>query len=872
MKNFFLATVLSAPIMVFAQCIDPQTVTVSPSNHCGSGTSIVTVANSQAGFDYYLRDNVSQAVIDGPIAGGGSINFSTGNISTTTTYQVYGEASGAATALDFNGTNQLVNIANSGDFAFGTGDFTIEAWVNTSNAASANSIIGKLNAFWLSCDGSGVLFSAGSTDFHFITNNIADGNWHHVAGVRASGQLSLYIDGTLISGTTPSASNVTNSNSIHIGDWDGSLSAVMNGSIDEVRIWNDARTGTEIMNNMNECLTGSETGLVALYNMEDGTGSSTVTDIANGNNGTLNANMDPNTDWVSSGLTCACSGILPQTVTVTINSNPTLSDTPSDPSCAGDSDGSIDITAAGGDGSYTFDWAHITTGTEPEDLSGLSAGTYDLTVTDGNACSASIQVILNDPSAINVAVDAANDPSGCSVSDGAISITATGGTGSLTYDWSDGVSFSSTMEDISGLDAGAYTVTVTDDNGCTETGNATLSEPNGPTVTLNPASVLALDCNGDTNGSIDIDVTLNGGATSATYDWNSGTFSTEDIAGLAAGSYSVTVTDNNNCAASATYDVMEPTAITITGITTDATCNGDTDGAVDITVSDGTPGYTYDWNSGAFTTEDISSLGPNAYDVAVTDANGCTETASFTVSEPAAVTGTTSVMDITCNSLTDGTIDLTASGGNGTYTYLWDDAGSSTTEDLSGLGAGSYNVVITDGNGCTGNASATIAEPAALAASGTSTDEIMGMDGTIDLTVTGGTASFTYAWTGPNGYSSTLEDPTGLEAGSYDVTVTDANGCTTTAQVVVGSQVGVVDVDRITLNVFPNPSNGVFTVTSSINSGQLIVRDALGREVTVMNINGNRTDFDLQGNEYGIYFLELRHEDTVKTIRIVLQK
>lgn len=552
---------------------------------------------------------------------------------------------------------------------------------------------------------------------------------------------------------------------------------------------------------------------------------------------------------------------------ITVTNDLSASAAATDADCNGAATGAVDLTVTGGTAPYSYAWDN---GDMTEDIT-VVAGTYNVDVTDANGCTANTNATVGEPSAISITVDAANDPTACGTADGDISITVTGGTVSsgYTYDWNSGAF---TTEDITGLTGGNYMVTVTDDNGCMEMENVALSDLNAPTVALNTAgSSVALNCNGDANGSIDIDVTLNGGATSANYSW-SNSETTEDITGLAAGTYSVTVTDDNNCATGATYDVTEPTVISINGMTTDATCNGGTDGAVDITVAGGTPGYTYDWNSGAFTTEDISSLAANAYDVTVTDANGCTETASFTVSEPAALSGTSTITEPTCNGDVDGAFDFTVVGGTAPYTYLWDDAGASTTEDLSNIAAGTYNVNITDGNGCTGTASVTVTEPAALTAAGTSTDEITGLDGTIDLTVTGGTASYTYAWTGPGSFTSTMEDPSGLAAGTYDVTVTDANGCTTTAQVIVGSQVGVVDVDGITLNVFPNPSNGMFTVTSSINSGQLIVRDALGREVTVININGNRNDINLEGHENGIYFLELSHEDTVKTIRIVLQK
>ena len=347
--------------------------------------------------------------------------------------------------------------------------------------------------------------------------------------------------------------------------------------------------------------------------------------------------------------------------------------------------------------------------------------------------------------------------------------------------------------DQTGLSQGSFEVTVTDVNGCTVTASFDLTEPTPVDVTGvigDPA------CNAG-SGALDgtIDITASGGTGPYTYSWTGTSAPTEeDQSGLGEGTYVVTVTDINGCTTSAEFMLTEPTPVAVTGITVEPSCNemsGILDGTIDITATGGTGTYIYNWsNTSAPTAEDQSGLGTGTYDVTVTDINGCTAIASFTLTEPLAVEIAAVETPPGCNvasGLPTGSIDITATGGTGDYTYNWDGPLTvSSNEDQINLGAGNFSVTVTDVNGCTAEASYTLAEPDAVEVTGITVDPSCNVlsgvqDGTIDITATGGTPGYTYLWDGPFGATgSTSEDLSNLGAGTYNVTITDANGCEVT--------------------------------------------------------------------------------------------
>ena len=349
---------------------------------------------------------------------------------------------------------------------------------------------------------------------------------------------------------------------------------------------------------------------------------------------------------------------------------------------------------------------------------------------------------------------------------GAIDITVTGGTAPYTYTWSNNAA----MEDVTGLTAGTYDVTVTDANGCVVNGSYIVIEATelmASTVSTDPACFMGL-------GSVDL--TVSGGTAPYTYAWTGGA-TTEDLIDVAEGAYEVIVTDANGCTATASGDLIAPDAISISEVVTNVLCSSDLTGAVDLTVGGGTAPYTYAWDNGT-NSEDLAAIGAGTYMVTVTDANLCEMTATYNITEPAMLVAVETLTNVSCNGGTDGAIDIAVTGGVTPYGYNWNNM--YTTEDLAGLSEGTYELIITDANGCTFENFYTITEPTALALSFMLSDyagygvSVFGAtDGTIDMTVAGGVAPYSFLWSN----SDTYEDLSALAAGTYDVTVTDANGC-----------------------------------------------------------------------------------------------
>ena len=302
------------------------------------------------------------------------------------------------------------------------------------------------------------------------------------------------------------------------------------------------------------------------------------------------------------------------------------------------------------------------------------------------------------PTASTTTIDA-----GCGQLNGSATVTPTSGLAPFDYLWDDG----QTAATANNLGAGVYSVTITDALGCSAviTG-VTVANPNPPTSSVSVSSnynEAQVTCAGESDG--EAIVTASGGTAPYVYLWSDGQ-STATASNLAAGTYQVTVTDDASCSSTSSITITEPTALTSTADLTDIGCNGDSTGAINLSVTGGTAGYSFVWDNGA-STEDLTGLSAGLYSAEITDLNGCSLTVGpLTVSEPDSISFTLTTSDVTVTGATDGAIDLTVSGGTSPYTYLWNNG--ETTEDLSGLPAGTYICTITDANGCTSEVTVTI--------------------------------------------------------------------------------------------------------------------------------------------------------------------
>lgn len=431
--------------------------------------------------------------------------------------------------------------------------------------------------------------------------------------------------------------------------------------------------------------------------------------------------------------------------------------------CNGQNTGSATALAMGGVTPYTYTWSNGGSGAT---INNLAAGTYTVTVTDNSSATATASVVITQPSLLVLTAPTITNVLCNGGNTGSITAHASGGTSPYSFHWSTGGNTAT----ISNLSAGAYMVTVTDDNGCTKSSTYQITQPASILISL--ISLTHESCSGQNDGAISISVS--GGVNPIVADWSNG-FSGLTINNLAPGAYSVTVSDNNNCTKSSTFTINAGGIVNITlNQQINVTCPGGANGSISVAASGGVAPYTYNWSNGA-STSSINGLAAGSYTVTATDSHGCAFAKVYTITQPQPLV--ISIQQPTHNlCFGNSTADLTSStsGGTSPYTSLWSNGVNGANN--SNLVAGTYTVTVTDGNGCTSSNSATIIDPALVTVTISTTDETgVGLNnGTANATPAGGTGAFTYLWS--NGGTTALI--TGLPPGTYTVTVADANACT----------------------------------------------------------------------------------------------
>ncbi|MGB1317572.1 MAG: SprB repeat-containing protein, partial [Flavobacteriales bacterium] len=421
--------------------------------------------------------------------------------------------------------------------------------------------------------------------------------------------------------------------------------------------------------------------------------------------------------------------------------------------------GTASLDVSGGVLPYTFSWPPFPE--TSDSISGLDGGTYSVIATDANGCAQSEAFTIVSPPDWAVVLTP-TDPTCNGGNDGEISSSGvTGGNPPYTFSWT---GTAQTTENLTGLTAGSYTLTVTDSIGCVRTfPTVTLGEPTAISI---QESHIDITCFGETDGSIDISVS--GGTAGYTYLWQPGGSTGQDTTGLGPGTYEVFVTDAAGCTDSLEVTILEPTLFSLSSSFTDATCNNLCDGTASVTPTGGTPGYTFAWTPNVSTGPTATALCAGTYDVLVTDARGCEDSASFTIADNL-LQATVDASNATCNGTCDGTATTTVTGPNGPFTYDWQPSGGNGPT-ASNLCAGNYTVTVSDATGCSVTEPFTIVDPDPIIISLGVTDVSCegGSDGAIDLTVSGGTPGYTYQWY-PLGQ--TTEDIDNLPAGDYSILV-----------------------------------------------------------------------------------------------------
>ncbi|MEX0273004.1 MAG: hypothetical protein AB3N16_01350, partial [Flavobacteriaceae bacterium] len=489
-------------------------------------------------------------------------------------------------------------------------------------------------------------------------------------------------------------------------------------------------------------------------------------------------------------------------------------------SCNGQSDGAISIPISGGAANYNYRWYRdgslLQSGTTGASFtrSGLTAGEYTLTVSSKGApidvaqATASKSVSLTQPSVLTIASATANDISCFGGTDGSIDVQVSGGTSPYRYRLAHSGGFTAVSGNtfsIPIVSPGNYPLYIRDANDCTVqySTNLTISQPSAP---IRITEVLSAhkdnEINGGSEGVLEVSISNNNGTQSVSWTRNGSAFTppagstNTRLVGLSAGHYNLTFTDNSGCTASlaTAIEITEPGPLGIISLDGSAiACFGEATGTIDATVT-GTPPFTYSWErqgDSGFTapnSPNLTGLRAGTYTLRLTDATPTPEvSATVTITQPSMALGATeNFTGVSCNGSTDGSVSINATGGAPPYSYAIDSGNYQTSNEFTGLAPGNYTVRVRDANNCTFDVAGTIVEPSPISVS---TDELKnasssgGTDGSISVTISGGTLPYGITWSGPGNFTSNNEDISGLAAGQYTLQIrdaahsTDASGC-----------------------------------------------------------------------------------------------
>jgi len=573
--------------------------------------------------------------------------------------------------------------------------------------------------------------------------------------------------------------------------------------------------------------------------------------------------------YIASGLGCYTQLNSSNTVTFNVIGFSLTATAVANVACRGENEGIAAASVSGGIEPYTYFWSP---GSQTTDTAtGLSAGTYTVTVQDSlGACSETASVTITQPSTgLAVRAGAINEVSCNGSSDGRANADVYGGVSPYTYSWSNGSSIASTNNPTGKvLSAGVYTVTVTDMNGCSATAMTIISQPNPMRDSVK--AITNVECNGGNGGTATIGG--KGGNYPYNFVWSTGS-TLATATGLSAGTYSVIITDQMGCTNTVTGITITQASAIRDSVASAAypSCNGGM-GSATIGVTGGAMPYTYTWTGGVSTTATASNITSRTYTVTIKDANSCSSTLVFTLTQPVAIRDTivsSDKVNVSCNGGNNGSATVGVRYGTSPYSFAWSPNVSSTAS-ATGLSAGVYSITVTDSNGCSSSvAKLTIEQPGILR------DSISGHSCSDDLIratvgVKGGTTPYTYAWSPGGGTKATMSN---LSAGTYTIVVTDKNNCSVTITPALScSEISHEGQDENNsapqccagsenITLYPNPSNGQFTL-SGLQQGALVeMFDYTGRNISTISASDITMQLNVSDQPNGIYLIRILDKD-----------
>jgi hypothetical protein len=550
------------------------------------------------------------------------------------------------------------------------------------------------------------------------------------------------------------------------------------------------------------------------------------------------------------------------------------------PTCYGDNDGALFISSTGAQGADDY-----YLGVDDEVASNfgyfnnLIAGDYYVEVVDGVGCMSSATVTVPETEAVTLTATLTEGISCFNMNDATIEVSnAMGGSGSLGFyllGFPETVSSSTVFSD---LGAGAYSVVAIDENGCSGMSFAT-SVNNPPEVHVQILNSSPASCADDIADGF-ITCAAWGGAAPETLVLSVDGVSVTSPISVTAGTYSVIATDVNGCIANSDeWDnspvVIGPDAIDINASSNPVACTDDANGSISWAPVGGVGNFTVVVDTTDVTGSTMMDLAPGIYNIIVTDGNGCTNNEDVEVLNAAPIVAASVVTAASCNGLSDGIVDLSATGGTGMFQHS--DDGNSFVEGAAfdGLSAGDYTFYVQDENGCISEVDASVTEPEPIEISGIVSEGEDTGNAVIDISVTGGTPGFSYVWTGPGVDGITSADLEGLSTGSYSVEVTDAAGCSMSTSFNVVTSLYELE-GGVEAKVYPNPSTGLFNISmTGFTEGDVdfTIVDALGRQVTSGNWLVSSSSFeavlDLSALENGLYRLSFIANGIPSSIQLV---